>query len=328
MKLLISNVVYGETYANIFLNYHLKSLLDETNIPSFSKGDIEYVVFTDVETLPVLKKHPNMLKLLSLCEVTFHDFTWRSDAKRFDMRYNLLVETFRQSVQMAIDKKCLLSAFCADLIFAKCFLPKVITQMDKGHDAVLLHPPRAAAEGIITDLDKAPGALEVHDLWKLCHLNMHPYLFLAAHYNSPTFTKYPFYLLWNTGTGILARSFALTPIIFKPKPEMLLTKKVIDIEIPGMFENPYLCEDFDDAGVIGCEPTLCYNKAISNFPANILRLRNFAKDRHPSQLENFKHTLYYPNRLVANVPPGMLTESNQVVGAILANDIDRDCHGH
>ncbi len=318
MKLLITNVVYGDTYANIFLNYHLKSLLDPTNLPAMNK-DIEYVIFTDVDTEPILRKHPNMIKLLSMCEVTIRDFTWRPDARRFEMRYNLLVETFRQSVQLALEKNCLLSALVADTIVSQGFLPRVMAYMIAGHDAVLLHPARGAAEAMIPDLDKAEGALTADDLWKLCHQNLHPYLSLIAHYDSPTFTKYPFYLLWNTGTGMMARSFSLTPVIFKPTEPMILTKKVIDIEIPGMFTNPYICLDYDDAGVVWCEPTLCYNKAASNFPASIEKLQNFAKDRDPSQLKHLRHRFYFPNQLVANVNSSMLAQSDIVVNAILGN---------
>jgi hypothetical protein len=314
MKLLLTNVCYGETYAHIFLNHHLGSLLDETNIPSMHK-DVTYIIFTDNETMPILKKHPNMIKLLSLCEVEFRDFSWRPDANRFSLRYSLLVNTFRQSVEEALRRECALSAWCADLVFAKNFLPGVMTAMAKGHDAVFVLPARSTAEAMEALLPQE-GALDADQLWKHCHENMHP-LFLAAHYSSPTFTKYPYYLLWNTGVGLMARSFSLTPIVFKPNQDMVHTKHVIDIEVPGQFKNPYWCTDWDDAPVIGVEPVTCYLTCSTNFPANIERLGKFASQRHPSQLPFLKQRLYYPNRLVANVSPRTIEASDSVVEEVL-----------
>ncbi len=304
MKLLMTNVVYGTTYADIFLNHHLKSLLDESNIPAFAK-QITYIIYTDSETEGSLRKHPNMLKLLSLCEVEIRDFTWRTDVNRFQLRYSLLVRSFQESVKIACERGMLLSAMVADLVFAKEYLPRVMSKIDDGFDSVFVLPARASAETIIPELNKHPSALDAHELWKLCHTNQHPFLFLAAHYDSPTFTKIPFYLLWNTGTGVMARSYSMTPIIFWPKIEMADTNHVIDIEIPGMLKRPYFATDWDDAPVIGVEPITCYSGVVSNFPASMQSLRSFSKTRHMT------------HRLVANVSPEMIDKSDSVVDAIL-----------
>lgn len=317
MNLLLTNVVYGSSYSHIFLNYHLKSLLDESNLPAI-KGKVSVILFTDSETLPVLQKHPNMMKLLSLCEVDIRDFTWKPNANKFALRYDLLINTFRQGAEEALRRGDLLSAWTADMIIAKGVLPKLMYKiMEDGHDAVLLQPARAAFEAIMPDLDKTDEALYPHDLWKLCQLHMHPYLTAANHWRSPTFTKYPFYMHWNTGTGFLTRSFSTTPIIMRPIEEMTKVKQVIDIEVPGMFPAPYWADEFDEFGVIQIEPTLCYNHALTSFPPQLSKVQKFAKDRHPHQHEAFKRRLYYPNKFIANVSPEVLAESDLTVKNIL-----------
>lgn len=316
MKLLLTNVVYGELYTKIFLDHHLVSLLDESNLPRV-KRDVSIILYTDAETQPKLQKHPRMLELLSMCEVEIRDFTWRANANRFGLRYQLLINTFRQGAEEALKRGAMLSAWTADMVIAKDVMPKLFETMGEGFDAVMLHPARATFETIHPELEKIEGALYASDLYKLCHTHLHPFLAAANHWKSPTFTKYPFYIHWNTGTGMLTRSFATTPIIMRPTEAMKDVKQVIDIEVPAMFENPYWADDFDDFGVIQLEPVMCYADALTNFGPQKDRLTRFAKERHPHQRETFKRRLYYPNRLVANVPIETLAESDLAVKNIL-----------
>lgn len=297
--ILITNVVYGRTYAEIFLNFHLKSLLDPSNIPS-QKRKIRYVIFTDVETAPMLRKHPNMLRLLSHCEVEIRDFVWNPGVDRFAMRYTLLVRTFQQSVQLAVETNSLLCAWVADLVFAKDFFQKVLTRMGEGHDSVFVLPARAASEGCETALSGAFGALSSEELWNLCYARMHP-LWQHCHWDSPQFTKHPFSLIWNSGQGgVLVRSFSLTPIIFVPKPVMMLSQKVLDVEVTGIFENPYWCHNWDDAPVIGVEPITCYFPAFENHKAgDFVRQWSHRMEKH--QHKFLKEKLYYPNQKAANI---------------------------
>src|ERR1700730_7919826 len=115
-KLLITNVCYGPTYAPIFCDQHLKSLLDQSNIPAH-KERIEYVIFTDADTMAYLDEHPNLAKLRALVPVEMVLFAWPADrkVKKFDQRYGILAQTFAESVKLALERDSYLSAWVADL---------------------------------------------------------------------------------------------------------------------------------------------------------------------------------------------------------------------
>lgn len=152
MKLLLTNLVYGEEYANLFLDQHLKSLLDPSNVPSV-KDQIEYLIFTDKETLPKITKHANFFHLSTLVPVQFSVFSLGPEAPRFEARYSLLIESFKQSVRMGLDKGMLVSAMVADLVFARDYLPKLLGRFKQGYGSVFCLPLRSAAEAMIPHLD-------------------------------------------------------------------------------------------------------------------------------------------------------------------------------
>ena len=103
-KLLITNVVYGDIYAPIFLNQHLKSFLDESNIPAF-KDRVQYIIYADDETEPMISKHPNLIKLRSLCDVKIAKFEWPSNtANKYASRYSIQILALRDSVREALER--------------------------------------------------------------------------------------------------------------------------------------------------------------------------------------------------------------------------------
>lgn len=317
MKLLLSNVVYGRTYTDLFFNRHLPSLLDESNLPRVKHHIDKYIIFTDEETRPIIKTHPKLRELLSLVDVDVYDFPWYHVTNKFDLRYNVLIQTFRHGAKEALESNSLFSAWTADMILAKDCLPKLIDKMADGFDAVLLHPARCAAEAAAKIFDETEGALYACDLWRVCQFYPHPYLSVANHWRSPCFTRYPFYIHWSTPTGYMTRSFATTPIIMRPQEKMTKVTQVIDIEVPAMFEHPYYADDFDEFGIIQAEPILCYSDAYLPSPPQLERLRSFATERHQHQRENFRRKLFYPNRLMANIDVETMYESDRAVDMIL-----------
>ncbi len=294
-KLLLTNVVYGPIYADLFLNQHLKSFLDESNIPRY-KDRIQYVLFTDAATRPTIEAHPNFIKLKLYVQVGVHEFVWPAgEFNRFNARYSILVQTFKESVQLALGMNCLLSALVADLVIAKDFFTKIFARLDAGHDSVFVLPLRSAAESIIPHLNKEPAAQTPMELFRLGYNNLHP-LWVSCHWRSPQFTKLPFTLMWNSGTGLLARSYSITPIAFMPTVEMLEAKAVIDIEVPSMCKNPYWAHDWIDCPIIGVEPLFCYYPTFRNFPSDIGWVKEWAKCLHPAQKTYLAHKLYYPSK--------------------------------
>lgn len=319
MKLLITNVVYGDIYSDIFLNQHLKSLLDESNIPAF-KDRIEYLVFSDSDTIPKLNEHPNFQRLRELIPVEINELKWPDQpVEKFHYRYSVLLTTFKISVEKALAKGCLLSAIVADLVFARYFFKRVFLKIDTGNDAVFVQPPRCAAETVMQELNKYPRAMHAEDLWKLCYDNMHP-LWVAAHWNAAQFTKLPFSMLWNNGNGLLVRSFSITPIVFTPYAEMLQTRGMIDGDIPALCKNPYWAHDWTDAPVVGVEPLFCYYPPFANHVATTKWVKEWTACLHPSQLACVKEKLYFPSKEVVEASKELISSCDQIIEEITGGE--------
>ncbi len=300
-KYLITNVVYGPVYSQLFLEQHLKSILDETNLPDLAeKYDIEYLILTDLETTPLLQQHPNMQRLTNTVKlVNIFNFEWGNVQDKFARRYDALLDLFKISVRKGLNENFqYVTCWVADLVVAKDFFSKLTERMDSGHDAVFVLPMRSAADSMVEKLDEWEGALPALKLCKFAYENLHP-LWWACHWDNPMFTKYPFTLLWNNGRGLKAHSYLNTPIIFKPREGMLAPGRrgMIDVDVPELCENPYLATDWIDAPVIAVEPLFCYYPPFSNRPSSVSYMREWQHVVHPSHIKNLGTPLYYPSKL-------------------------------
>lgn len=337
-KYIITNVVYGPIYLKIFLDHHLRSILDETNIPAIvSRYDITYGIFTDAETLPLIMdikdgedinkftkeelvarlKNPNMKRLGTLVDLKIFilDFD-RDDTPKFELRYSVLMHVFRFSLELAMKENAYLTAWVADLVVARDFFPKVLKRMEDGHGAVFVLPPRGAYETMSKVLNQYNRAVEAKQLWNIVFANLH-HLWTSCEIVNRRFTRLPFCLIWSTPTGLMARSFSVTPIVFKPNPEMLKGRGMIDGEVPALCQNPYWATDWTDAPVVGCEPLFCY--ACQSTPGTTKGfIKRFVREwskvsLHPSQIPHAKKHLYYPDRETAKIPWFTWLSSNRFV---------------
>ncbi len=317
-KYLITNLVYGDIYARLFLNNHLKSVLDETNLPELAKTyDIEYLIFTDQQTVKMLSYHPNTLALSKLVKVSTFLFKWPNDnANRFAHRYALLLDMLKESVKKALADEALLTCWVADLVVAKEFFPRIMKRIEEGHGAVFVLPLRAAAEPLAAHLLPKIGAFTDKELCALGLECLHP-LWTACLWNTPMFTKLPFCLLWNTVGGLMARTFSTTPIVFRPKKEMLETRGMIDGDIPALCEDPYWATDWTDAPVIGVEPVVCYYPPFANRPATVGYVSEFKSNIHPSQVPFLEKRCFYPDEKSVQITPELLKQSDDAVVGIM-----------
>ena len=60
-KICISNLVYGQSYTDIFLNFHLKSLLENLDGNNFINS--YYFIFTEETNIKTIESHNNYQKL-------------------------------------------------------------------------------------------------------------------------------------------------------------------------------------------------------------------------------------------------------------------------
>ena len=324
-KYIISNLVYGQLYPDLFVQNQLKSLCDPTNLPELQeKYDCEFVLFTDEPTLQHITKHPNFTRLTRWCPVHTVLLHWPADADQFASRYNLLAQMLQQVVPEAIEKNAILSAWVADLVVAKGALPKILSHFDRGHDAVFMVPIRAAADSVNGVLAQLPGAPTDLELFELAYRNLH-HLWVASQWNAPQFTRMPYSILWNSYTGLVAHNLGVTPIAFKPNEKMLKVQGGIDSDLPGMCENPYWATDWIDAPVAGIEPlSNGHYPPFAQAPANIQNVTEWALKGnggkpciYRSQANHISKPLYYPSRKIFN-DPDLAERASDIAGRIQA----------
>lgn len=312
---MLVNLVYGSQqtgllYVDLWLNNHLKSLLDSTNIPALKEKGyvVEYVLFTDEESLQHISRHPNFMALSAICEITVIKLAWpQGGVDKFQARYSLLAEMIKQTFQAVYDPNdskridAWITFTVADHVFAKKALPKMLSHMEKGHDAVLMMPMRAAADALHPILSQLPGAPDAMSLFEMCYANMH-HLWVASLWDSPLFSKFPYSILWHSNTGVLSHNFGITPIVIKPTREMLNAKGVMDADVPAYAQNPYFAEDWLDAPVVGVEPlSNGHYPPFSIHQASVAGVVEWAKKgTMPEQLKFVDRPIYFPSKKIFN----------------------------
>lgn len=251
----ISNLVYGQNYPLFFLENQLKSLNDPSNFPALRRDwDLEYIVFTDEPTLQQITRHPNFMQLGQHCEINIIKLQWPTDSDQFASRYGLLVQMFHETLKIAHAKQAYaMSTWVADLVFARNSLPKMLSHLELGHDAVFNVPIRSAADAVHPLLAQLPGAPSELELFEMAYGNLH-HLWTHSTWDNPYFSRMPYSMLWNSGTGLCAHNFGVTPIVFRPLESLRGVQGVIDADVPSFFRNPYWCTDWTDAAVAGVEP--------------------------------------------------------------------------
>lgn len=319
-KLLITNVVYGPLYSQFFLNYHLKSLLDESNIP-LHKGRTEYVIFTDEESVGTIQAHPNYLKMKDLIPTKCAVFDWPRNLStpqdKHNARYAMLINIFQLSLEAAISNGHYLSPIVADLVFGKDYLTKVFGRLDSGFESVFCMPLRAATEAMIPIMNRYEGAMPGSELLEAGYNCLHP-LWVSCHWESPQFTRLPFSLLWNEGTGLLCHSFSITPIAFLPNENMRHAQRVLDIEIPSMCTKPFWARDAIDCPVIDVGFLKSYYPPFSQEKASTEKVKEWGKKNlHLSQFGYITEPFFYPSEKLANISVRTRTVAHNVVEELL-----------
>lgn len=303
--LILSCLVYGvntSPYPNLWLENQLKSLCDRTNLPALrEKYDLEFVLFTDEPTINAISRHPNFMQFSQLLPINIVRMSWPADADQFASRYGLLVQTFHQVLPHAIQKGAWLGFWVADLVFAQHALPRMVKRLEDGHDAVFNVPIRSAADSVNPYLAKLPGAPSDLELFEMAYHNLH-HLWVASHWDSPMFSKFPYSMLWNSGTGLCAHNFGITPILFKPCEEMKNVQGVIDGDVPAFFKNPYWAKDWVDAPVAGVEPlSNGHYPPFLQHKADHKWVAEWAKrGTIPVQANNLDKPLFYPSEKTFN----------------------------
>lgn len=118
MKVCLSNLVYGEKYTDVFLNYHLRSLVDDSNLSAFPKG-CEYLVFTNGQNIELIKQNSCVKKLNEVMPVKMMVFNSAGD--KYSQRYSLQSFQTKVSAKYALENDMMLSMIAADIVYGRNF---------------------------------------------------------------------------------------------------------------------------------------------------------------------------------------------------------------
>jgi len=240
LNLCLSNIVYGQPYTDIFLNFHLKSLLENFNYEDFGKP--AYLIFTEQRNLSTIQSHDNFIKLK--CKFTIELIVLEGIVLDYETRYNIQNIQVEHSAKFALDNNLLLHIATADIYYGVDFFKNALKHIRNGHDCVVSTPIRAAYESASSHL--SGNQLSVDDLFDVGFYNMHP-LWTSANWDNPLFAKHYYNLLWTDEKSICLRAFSQSPILFWPMEWMLNSNMgCIDITFLPHFKNCYYIPDWSE----------------------------------------------------------------------------------
>jgi len=314
-KFNFTNLVYGKTYAEIFLKHHVPSLLDQSNLPELLKEyEVTYTVFTDAETQKILEEDENFRKLRALIPVTGLLINWSPDVNKYEMRYRIQVETYKHSCKAAYDSGAWFSYLTADTLFGQYAYRTALEKMRAGHDGILTLPMRKAYEGLspllLRQMPQGRTALPARMLFDAAYAHTSP-LWLSAHADAPRFTKMPYTILWNVdGRGMFCRTFSVSSIIVRPNEEMLRSPHVADVGIPSLCENPYWAYDWDECPLIGIEPMQNFFPLHGLKAADPVQVGLWARKNAGGTAARLQDYFYFPNRKSLQIPDFLRVRSD------------------
>lgn len=269
-QLCISNLVYGQPYTNIFLNFHLKSLLENLNSCPLDKSF--YFIFTEESNIPVIEAHNNFQLLKDKLEVAFIKFDGDSPTNALRYQYQGLQAEW--SVRFALEHKVLLHTAAADLYYGMNYFKNALNFISRGYDALVHQPMRAAYESTAHYLNL--GELSVNDLFQACFLNLHP-IWTSQNWDNPYFTIMPYHLIWSDDKAICMRGFSLSVPIVVPKEWMLKKRGCSDMTYLPHIKNAYYSSDWSELPMIELQQLSSFYPSFSHKKSSIQDLVIWAK---------------------------------------------------
>jgi hypothetical protein len=316
MRICLSNLVFGDRYTDVFLNYHLRSLVDDSNLCAFNTDGCEYLIFTDGENTDKIKEHFLIKRLSNFMPVKIILFS--AGENKYNQRYSIQGFQTKVSARHALERDSLLVLTSADTVYGANFWVNVIDLLqDRGVDGILSHPMRVGFEGVSEKLKKSDKALTADELFDLCFLNQHP-LWLAQNWGAPFFSRMPYHLLWSDSQSLVVRPFSISPIVFKPTWDMVNTGGNADIYITQFLKNPYYLEDWSELPWAEIGFVSSWFPPFSSHPASTLRVSHWAKKVIlPQNIQNLRRAAYF-KRQSTPIPNNLLHESGLIAEEIIS----------
>jgi hypothetical protein len=311
MRVIISNLVYGEPYTTIFLRFHLKSLLENLNPSPFDDKSI-YLIYTDGKNIDQIKEHVNYHRVKMFFNVLFVKF---NNLLSYQERYINQTKQIRHSVQLALQSDAVLSHASADVYYGQGFWRNVTEKFrHKSTDAVFGHALRTTYETSAEQLSRE--TLDNDRLFDIGYDNMHP-LWLFSNWHSSNFTQIPYHLIWTKPDQIICRAFSISSLLFRPSSEMLNAGGCSDITLKKLCKNFYFENIWQNAPCLELGTMSAFFPMFTRSTAQLDRVVQWALANVPS--ENFENLLMYQVIAKKGVVPdhGLVDESRRICESMI-----------
>jgi hypothetical protein len=239
----ISNLVYGDVYTDLFLEYNLKSLVENV-VGKAVLSDGDYFVFTDGKNIDRIKSHANYH---ALQEVFRFKFFVIDKGLGYAHRYGLQTVQLQHTLRHALDSKQLMHISCADVYYGPGFFANSFKRFLQGYDSVVTQPMRVAFESASSCLKQ--GVSDLDALFDVGFNNLHP-LWMSADWDGRYFSKLPYHIIWSDDRSFCLRGFSLSPLVVVPKEWMLKASGCIDVSFVPFLESPYYATDWQEFPVL------------------------------------------------------------------------------
>ena len=307
--LLISNLVFGEPYTTIFLNFHLPSLLQELTNCKYD-FDVKYLLLTNNESIEKIKesRHFKILTHLMFCNILILD-----DDADYNARYDLQGLQLKHTVAHALKENRIVHQTSADIYYGKGYFNFIIAKfLLDDSDAIFIENFRCAYESLAPHLFNKETP-DTSQLFQLAVSHLHP-ISISAHWDTPFFSQYPYIMLWGNGSQIISRGFSQSTPFFKPQDWMLNALGSNDLNISMNVHNISFIGSWHDAPSIEMGVLSHYYPPFLPRVSSPLEVAKWAKKiamLPPASLENLKRlTVYDKNGAEVN---STLQERSQII---------------
>lgn len=217
-------VVWGEAYAQLYVDLVLPTNLSPGNLPALSaQASVTYHIHATSTAFAIIRDSPAFSELTSTVEVEFHPIDQQQVDTRKDA-YALVTMCHQRSFEIARDRSEILIYLVPDAIFADGCFAQVHEHALAGYRAVMVVGPRALKQDFLADLRlQRPVAgesritLDPRTLVRLLIDNFHP-LERALCWREDELASYPSHLFWPVDrTGLIQRCYHLHPLMVCPQ---------------------------------------------------------------------------------------------------------------
>ena len=313
-SILISNLVYGEPYTDLFLNLHLPSLIENLRTNYFSDKS-KYLVYTDRDSSKTIRSHP-MFRLLGKF-IDFEVLQIDGVALSYESRYGLQQVQVNDSACRALHGFDFFHSACADVVYGNNVLPDAARLLIQSGKNTICHTPMRVALESAAPLLRGPSAFSVENLFEVGLRHPHP-LWTSSNLRTPYFTTIPYHMIWTNDSQVLLRGFAISPLLLKPSPWMTECGGSIDLSF-SQFEQDFLwLSNWSDLPMLELGRLGAFYPCFRSEYFNLTSVVEWAKSAIPRS--NWNNLLYwqYCKKPGSSPDLSLLQESNVVIDKMIS----------